>query len=317
MSKQIGILPGLLLVGASAAFVLSWSSGFIFGKISTDAAPILTVLVWRYLLVGAILLVVVVVIKARRRTVQMPAWRDIRPHLTIGFFAQFGYVLPVYLAVGAGVAVGTTALIDAVQPLVVATLVGPLLGLKVRALQWVGLILGAIGVALIVASDVTAAISPTPAYLLPLVGLASLVAATFLERRSTSQLGVFAALAVHAAVTLVAVTVLAAATGALVPPATITFWASMLVLAVLPTLVAWALYWYLLRRLGITALNALLYLVAPTTAVIGSLLFSDPFTPATLVGLVLGAVAVALVITPPRAPSRGTLETTSGRLGSE
>jgi len=44
----------------------------------------------------------------------------------------------------------------------------------------------------------------------------------------------------------------------------------------------------------------LLYLVAPTTAVAGTLLFGDPFTPATLVGLVLGAGAIALVIAPAR-----------------
>jgi drug/metabolite transporter (DMT)-like permease len=76
----------------------------------------------------------------------MPAWRDIRPHLVIGFFAQFGYVVPIYLAIAAGVSSGTTALIDAIQPLVVATLVGPLLGLRVRALQWLGLVFGAGGV---------------------------------------------------------------------------------------------------------------------------------------------------------------------------
>ncbi|POH66659.1 EamA/RhaT family transporter [Cryobacterium zongtaii] len=308
MSTQIGIPQRLLLVAASAAFVLTWSSGFIIAKIGTEAAPALTVLVWRYLVVAALLLVGMVALRFRDRRLRahrrtFPAWRDIRPHLTIGLFAQFGYILPVYLAVGAGVSAGTTALIDAIQPLVVATLVGPLLGLRVRALQWLGLALGAVGVVLIVAADASTSISPTPAYLLPLVALASLVAATFLERRTPARLGVFAALATHAAITLVAVTLLAALAGALAPPATLNFWLSTVLIAVFPTLIAYALYWYLLRRLGITALNALLYLVAPTTAVAGSILFADPFTPATLVGLVLGAGAVALVIAPERAAS--------------
>ncbi|MBX0299248.1 DMT family transporter [Cryobacterium sp. 1639] len=294
MSTQIGIPRRLLLVGASAAFVLTWSSGFIIAKVGTDTAPVLTVLVWRYLVVAAILAVGMLAIRLRARAI-WPAWRDIRPHLTIGLFAQVGYVLPIYLAVAAGVSAGTTALIDAVQPLLVATLVGPLLGLRVRALQWLGLVLGAIGVVLIVAADASATTSgsPTPAYLLPLVSLASLVTATFLERRTTARLGIFATLTTHAAVALVAVTVMAALSGALVPPATSGFWLSTVLIAVFPTLIAYALYWYLLRRLGITALNALLYLVAPTTAVAGTLLFGDPFTPATLVGLVLGAGAIA------------------------
>ena len=306
MSTQIGIPQRLLLIGAAAAFVLTWSSGFIIAKFGTDTAPVLTVLVWRFLVVGVILLIGLAVLRMRSGPVAFPAWRDIRPHLTIGLFAQFGYVLPIYLAVAAGVSAGTTALIDAVQPLVVATLVGPLLGLRVRALQWLGLVLGAVGVVLIVAADAAAAVpasasaAPTLAYLLPLVSLASLVTATFLERRTTARLSVVATLATHATVALVAVTLLAAVTGTLAPPATPGFWVSTVLIAVFPTLIAYALYWYLLRRLGITALNALLYLVAPATAVAGTLLFGDPFTPATLAGLLLGAGAVALVIAPAR-----------------
>lgn len=278
--------------------MLTWSSGFIIAKIGTDTAPALTVLVWRFLVVAGLLLAGLLVFRLRAGPTVLPAWRDIRPHLTIGLFAQFGYILPIYLAVGAGVSVGTTALIDAIQPLVVATLVGPLLGLRVRWLQWLGLVLGAIGVVLIVAADASASASaaPSPAYLLPLVSLASLVTATFLERRTTARLGVFATLTTHAGITLVVVAVLAALTGSLTPPASAEFWVSTLLIAVFPTLGAYALYWYLLRRLGITALNALLFLVAPTTAVAGSLLFGDPFTPATLAGLVLGGCAVAMVI---------------------
>jgi drug/metabolite transporter (DMT)-like permease len=304
MSTQTGIPSRLVLAGAAAAFVLTWSSGFIIAKIATNTAPALTVLLWRFVVVAAVLLVAAAVLRLgrrdRRRRPAFPGWRNIRPHLTIGLFAQFGYVLPIYLAVAAGVSTGTTALIDAVQPLVVATLVGPLLGLRVRGLQWLGLVLGAVGVVLIVAADGSASMSPTPAYALPLIALASLVTATFLERRTTSRLSVFATLSTHAGVTLVAIAALAVATGTLAPPATADFWVSTVLTAVFPALIAYALYWYLLRRLGITTLNALLYLVAPTTAVAGTILFGEPFTPATLAGLVLGAIAIWLVIAPGR-----------------
>jgi drug/metabolite transporter (DMT)-like permease len=126
------------------------------------------------------------------------------------------------------------------------------------------------------------------------------VTATFLERRTTSRLSVFATLSSHAGVTLVAIAALAVATGTLVPPVAADFWVSTVLTAVFPALIAYALYWYLLRRLGITTLNALLYLVAPTTAVAGTILFGEPFTPATLAGLVLGAIAIGLVIVPGR-----------------
>lgn len=325
MSKQNGIPRRIILIGASVAFVLSWSSGFLIAKVGTADAPALTVVLWRFLIVVAILALAFAGTAVRanitgRRAhgmgskdragrasrgpappgADLPAWRDIRPHLVIGFFAQFGYVVPIYLAIAAGVSSGTTALIDAIQPLVVATLVGPLLGLRVRALQWLGLVFGAAGVALIVATDASAAASPGPAYLLPLVALASLVTATFLERRTSARLSVPATLSTHAAVTLAAVALLASLTGTLAPPATPEFWISTLVIAIVPTLIAYGLYWFLLRRIGITALNALLFLVAPTTAVAGALLFGEPFTPFTLAGLVLGSAAIALVLWPER-----------------
>jgi drug/metabolite transporter (DMT)-like permease len=303
MSIPIGLVRTLTLVAASAAFVLSWSSGFVIARFGTDTAPVPTVLVWRFAVVAAALVLAAAATRLARRPPPMPSWRAVRAHVAIGLFAQVGYVVPVYLAIAAGVSAGTTALIDAVQPLVVATLVGPLLGLRVRALQWLGLALGAVGVTLIVAGDVAADV-PSPAYLLPLAALASLVAATFLERRTTSELGVFATLTTHAVVALVALIVLAAATGTLAPPMTAAFWVPTLLAAVGPALAAYALYWYLLRRLGITALNALLYLVAPTTAVAGALLFDDPFTPATAAGLALGGIAVALVIGAESRPTR-------------
>lgn len=299
MSKQIGIPRPVLLTSASVVFVLSWSSGFLIAKAGTvDTNPI-TFVLWRFVLVAAVLAAAALFVAARGR-LRMPSWRNIRPHLLIGLFAQFGYVVPIYLAVAAGVSSGTTALIDAVQPLVVATLVGPLLGLRVRALQWLGLALGAAGVVMIVWSDAAAAASPNPAYLLPLAALACLVTATFLERRTSSTLGVFPTLAVHSAVSLVAITIVAVATNTWAPPAEPSFWFATALTALIPSLLAYALYWALLRHLGITGLNALLFLVAPATSVLGALIFGEPFTLATAAGLLLGAAAITLVLLPPR-----------------
>jgi drug/metabolite transporter (DMT)-like permease len=299
MSKQIGIPRPVILTAASVLFVLSWSSGFLIAKAGTAETHPITFVLWRFVLVAVLLAIGALFLAARGR-LRMPSWHDIRPHLLIGLFAQFGYVVPIYLAVAAGVSSGTTALIDAVQPLVVATLVGPLLGLRVRALQWLGLALGAAGVVMIVWSDAAAAASPNPAYLLPLVALACLVTATFLERRTSSTLGVFPTLAVHSSVSLVAITLVAVATNTWAPPAEPSFWFATALTALIPSLLAYALYWALLRHLGITGLNALLFLVAPATSVLGALIFGEPFTLATAVGLLLGTAAITLVLLPPR-----------------
>ncbi|MBA8813835.1 DMT family transporter [Frigoribacterium faeni] len=292
MSKQIGVLGAVVTVLASAAFVASWSSGFVIAKIATVDTPATTLLAWRFAPLAVVLIVVALATGAFRGVSRT----ELRQQATIGLFAQFGYCAFVYAAVGAGIATGTTALIDAVQPLVVATLVGPLLGLRVRGGQWVGLALGAGGVAAVVGSQLGGSDASAAAYLLPAAAMACLIVGTFAERRAPARLPVVTTLTIHVSVTAAALIVLAVATGTLAPPAEAGFWFAAVLSAVLPTLVAYGLYWWLLRRVGITALNALLFLVAPTTALAGTALLGEPLTVVTVVGFALCASGVALVL---------------------
>ena len=66
--------------------------------------------------------------------------------------------------------------------------------------------------------------------------------------------------------------------------------------ALFPTLAAYGLYWWLLRRVGITALQALLFLIAPATAIAGGILLGEPLTIVTFVGFALCGLGVAAVL---------------------
>lgn len=292
MSKQIGVLRGLVSVLAAVGFVAAWSSGFVIAALATVDVPWPTLLVWRFVPLAAVLLAVAAARGAFRR-VPLP---DLGRQGVIGLFAQFGYCAFVYAAIAAGIATGTTALIDAVQPLVVATLVGPLLGLRVRGVQWAGLLVGAIGVALVVRSQMGGSDAPPIASMLPAGAMACLIAGTFVERRRPAPLPVLTTLTVHVSVSAAALVVLAAVTGTLAPPASSTFWVAAVLSAIIPTMVAYGLYWWLLRRLGITAVNALLFLVAPVTALAGAVLLAEPLTTVTVLAFVLCAVGVTAVL---------------------
>lgn len=292
MSKQIGVLHGLVSVAAAIGFVAAWSSGFVIAALATVDVPWTTLLVWRFVPLAVVLLVVATVRGWFRRV----PLTDLGRQGIIGLFAQFGYCAFVYAAISVGIATGTTALIDAVQPLVVATLVGPLLGLRVRGLQWVGLLAGAVGVALVVRSQMGGSDAPPIAYLLPAGAMACLIAGTFVERRRPAPLPVLTTLTVHVSVSAAALVVLAAVTGTLAPPVSTTFWVAAVLSAIVPTMVAYGLYWWLLRRLGITAVNALLFLVAPVTALAGAVLLGEPMTVVTVLAFALCAVGVTAVL---------------------
>ncbi|MEW2219438.1 DMT family transporter [Streptomyces sp. NPDC006990] len=276
----------------AVAFVVCWSSGFIGAKLGAGSAPAVTILMWRFLPLALALLAA---------TAARASWRGVPPRVLlrqalIGTLSQSGYLLTVFWAIQLGVSSGTTALIDGVQPLVAGALAGPLLRQYVSRRQWLGLGLGLAGVVIVTTADAaTAAEVAWWAYLIPFLGMLSLVAATFLEGRSRTDLSPEVPLAVHCATSAVIFTALALAAGSATPPAEPAFWTAVAWLVVLSTFGGYGLYWLILRRSGVTKVNTLMFLMAPVTAVWGAIMFSEHFGVRTALGLAVCLAAVVVV----------------------
>ncbi|MDQ1050359.1 DMT family transporter [Streptomyces sp. V4I2] len=278
----------------SVAFVLCWSSGFVGAKLGTEDAGAVTILMWRFLPLAAVLAVAALV---RSRT----SWRgltarDLGRQALIGLLSQSGYLLTVYWAIQLGVSSGTTALIDGTQPLVAGALAGPLLRQYVSGRQWLGLCLGLAGVGLVTTADAGANSGVAWwTYLVPFAGMLSLVAATFLEQRSRTHVTPAVSMTVHCVTSALVFTGAALATGSATPPSTSSFWIAIGWLVTLSTFGGYGLYWLVLRRSGVTKVNTLMFLMAPVTAVWGAAMFDEPFTPQTAAGLAVSLGAVAVV----------------------
>ncbi|RDI54131.1 drug/metabolite transporter (DMT)-like permease [Nocardia mexicana] len=279
----------------SALFVACWSSGFIGAKLGAADAPITTVLMWRFVPLAAVLVPLAHRFHRDRRIPGL-GHRILLRHIVIGVLSQTGYLTTVYWAIARGVNTGTTALIDGLQPLAAAALVGPLLGVAVTGRQWAGLGLGVCGVVLVTASDAANASGvPWWAYLIPLIGMLSLIAATLVERRTPDRIPPPTSLTIQCCTSAAIFTGAALLTGTATPPAAGTFWLALAWLILLSTLGGYGLYWYLVAKLGVTQVNALMFLMAPVTAVWGALLFGESFTGVTAAGLAIGIAAVITV----------------------
>jgi drug/metabolite transporter (DMT)-like permease len=140
----------------------------------------------------------------------------------------------------------------------------------------------------------------------------ALVAATFVEQRSPRPVAPLPALTIQCSASAVALTAVAAAAGAVAPPADPSFWIAVAWLIVFATFGGYGLYWIALQRSGVTTVNALMFLMAPTTAVWGALMFGEPIGIATVAGLLVCLAAVVVVLRAQRAsrPASSTRDRT-------
>ncbi len=290
---------------AGAALVVLWSSGFVGAELGTRFAPADTLLAWRYLVAGAALAVLACVLGTRSGP------RALLRQGVLGLLCQCLYLGGVVTGVALGVPAGTTALVAAVQPLLVAAAAGPLLGEHIGSRQRLGLVVGLAGVGLVVAGDLGLGGAPWWAFLLPLGGMAALSAGTLLERRwrpAESPLQSLTLQTVIAAGFFVAV---AAAGGRLQPPADPRFWWAVAWVVVLASFGGYGAYLLVLRRSGAVRVSTLLYLTPPTTMLWAFVMFGEVPGPLAVPGVALCAVGVTLALRVPPDQQPATVSATA------
>lgn len=293
-STPVGRISGKRGI-AEVGFVVMWSSGFIGARIGTQAASTPTLMAWRFLFAAGLLMVVVLLFHRSR-----PSLREVVLQGVVGFLAQGVYLSGTVGAVEFGVSAGSASLVAALQPLLAAALAGPVLGERVRSWQWVGLVVGLVGVVLVVGGDARiGGHAPLWAYAMPFAGMVGLVTATLIERgvslRANRDTPLDVALAIQCAVSTVLFTGLAFFWGGLEPPGGMRFWAAVLWFVVFSTFGGYGFYWLNLKLSGVARVSSLVYLTPPTTMVWAYLMFGEGIGPLAVSGLVIcfGSVLLA------------------------
>ncbi|WP_418128827.1 DMT family transporter [Variovorax sp. 278MFTsu5.1] len=273
-----------------AVFVLIWSTGFIVARYGMPYAPPLKFLAVRFALSLACFAAWVALAR-----VEWPKQRAQWAHLAVtGILMQAGYLGGVWAAVREGMGAGLVALLVGIQPVLTAVWLS-FTGGRITGRQWVGLGLGFAGLVLVVLRKLGQGGEVSVETMsLALMALLSITAGTLYQKRFVAPCDVRSASAVQmAAAVLVTLPFAALETdsirwnlhsgGAMV-------W-SVLALS----LGGSSLLYMLIQRGTATAVTSLLYLVPPCTAVMAWLLFAEPITLVTVLGIGLTAVGVSLV----------------------
>jgi len=125
-------------------FVLLWSTGFIGAKYALPYIEPFYLLFIRMLMTLGVFAGLCVIFKP-----QWPSFQQGKQQMVTGFLVHACYLGGVFAAIKWQMPAGITAIIVGLQPLLTALLGRQWLGQQLRSVQWLGLILGLIGVVLI------------------------------------------------------------------------------------------------------------------------------------------------------------------------
>lgn len=270
-------------------FVFLWSTGFIGAKFGLPYAEPLTFLLARYVLVLGLMTTFALATRA-------PWPRDGRQifHIGVsGILVHACYLGGVFVAIKHGLPAGVTALLVGLQPLLTAFGAGWLLGERVNARQWLGLVLGFVGVALVVShklGDVPLFAMLFPAFF----ALLAITAGTLYQKRFCPHFDLRTGSVIQFMPTAVFTAIVAGATETMCIDWQPQFVFALLWLVLVLSFGAISLLNLLIRKGSAVNVASLFYLTPPSTALIAWLVFGETLTGLALAGMVLAVCGVYL-----------------------
>jgi len=289
----------LALVYASlpAIFVLFWSTGFIAGKQGLqDAAPF-TFLLYRFLIVAALLTIVAWIGRA-----PWPPLRALGPLAVGGVFVHAGYLGATFGAMSVGVEAGVSSLMAGLQPVLTAVFAAPFLGERVSPRQWAGLALGLCGVTLVVWNKLGLGLGTPAGMALSFLSAVFMTSGTLWQKRFGGAMDLRTGSVVQFAASALVVLPLAAWEGFRVDW-TPSFIGAMGWLCLALSVGTISVLFVLIRRGAAAEVASLFFLVPPTTAILAWFMFGETMGATALAGMALVVIAVAMVTWKARAPA--------------
>ena len=278
---------------APAVFVVLWSTGFVAGKTGLAYAEPFTFLFTRFVIVTAAMLIASLVVGAT-----WPRGTMVGHIAVVGLLMHASYLGGVFTALVLGMPAWLIALVVGLQPILTATIVGPVLGERVSARQWLGLVLGFGGAAIVLADRAGPAGAGAPgweALLASAVALLGITGGTLYQKRHCAHVNIWTG----AVIQYTAAGVVCVVPAYLFETMHITwsgpFIASMAWLTLVLSVGTVSLLYLLIRRGAVSKLASLFFLIPPTTALIAWAMLGETLGPRALAGMAVAAVGVALV----------------------
>jgi len=268
-------------------FVFFWSSAFVSGQIIVQSASPFASLAFRFIIVALGFLLFSYIL---REKIFVKSSLILQSAVTGIFFHGF-YLGGVFFSYSLGLSATLSALIVGLQPVLTNILCGPILKEKVTLTQWIGILLGLLGTALVIGLDIGKSI-PILGIIASIVALIGATTATIWQKKFTNKLPLSINnfyQAIAAAIFLFCISIFFEASYI---HFTNSFIFSMSWQIIMVSFGAFTILMYLIKIGSASKTSNLFFLVPPTTAIMAWLILDEELLRNDLIGLFIAAVGV-------------------------
>jgi drug/metabolite transporter (DMT)-like permease len=223
-------------------------------------------------------------------------WRLAGHTAVVGVLLHGLYLGGVFWPIANGLPAGVSALIVGLQPIVTACLVGALLGERVARVQWTGLALGLVGIALVLWERLAIGGVSFAAVAVSFVALAAITAGTLYQKRFCTGVPIWPAAVVQYAAATLVVGIGTVAFGAFHIEWTGKVIGGLAYMVLVLSIGAVSLLMLVIRHSSAARTASLLYLTPPLAALEAYLVFGEQLHVLAIAGLAVAALGVFLVL---------------------
>ncbi|RBW64824.1 EamA/RhaT family transporter [Vibrionales bacterium C3R12] len=277
-------------------FVVLWSSGFVGARFGLQYAEPATLLALRMMANVAVFIVLIAFMRRR-----IPMGKDLLHASIVGLLIHGCYLGGTYQAISMGMPAGLCALLVGIQPILTAVLLVGFSNQRLIASQWLGLMVGFVGISLVLMGNVEwqndehqlAAICFT------FTALVGITLGTLYQKKFCHNVDMIGGALVQYFASAILFSIVAWNTETMEVMWVPEFFAVMAWLVIVLSVFAILLLLFMVKSGESSKVASTFYLVPPVTAIQAWLVFNESFDWLGALGFTLAAIAVYLVVRKP------------------
>ena len=268
-------------------FIILWSSAFVTTKPIIDNGDPFAALAFRFFFVSLGFFIFVIFTKQKILT----STRNLLQSIVSGVLFHGIYLGGVFYSVSIGMPTGIAALIVTLQPILTNALAGKFLGEEVSFKQWIGVMLGFFGAALVLGFDIGASL-PFVGVIASFIALLAITTSTLWQKKIGNNLPLSVSNMYQAiGGCLFHIIIIIIFTDPYIN-FTFTFFIAMSHQIFLVSFGAFTILMFLIKHNSASKTVSIFFLIPPTTAVMAWLFLNEALTNLDLVGFAIATFGV-------------------------